>query len=109
MFEWDDGRLLRLLRNPAHAGSLQWEMAACRSAQKSGVRVPQVYEALAVNGRPGIIVERIEGRDLLSEVAAKPWRVWAIGADSGRLHAQVNQALASEELPELRARLSNQI
>jgi Ser/Thr protein kinase RdoA (MazF antagonist) len=109
MFEWDDGRLLRLLRNPAHAGSLQWEMAASRSAQASKVRVPFVYEALAVDGRPGLIVERIDGRDLLGEIAAKPWSVWHVGGECGRLHALVNQATASSELPELRARLASQI
>ncbi len=109
MFEWEDGKLLRLLRDPSHAGVIQWELAAARSAQASGVRVPAVYEARAVNGRPGLIVERIDGKDLLVETAAKPWRVWSMGAECGRLHAHVNEAIASAELPELRAKLADQI
>ncbi len=109
MFAWEDGKLLRLLRNPRNAGGLQWEVAAARSAAAGGVSVPAIYEMLAVEGRPGYVVERIDGRDLLAEIAARPWRVWSIGKACGRLHARLNSLPAGDELPELRARLAEQI
>jgi aminoglycoside phosphotransferase (APT) family kinase protein len=109
MFAWEDGKILRLLRDPAHAGSLQWESAAARAALAGGVRVPKSYETLAVNGRPGIVVERINGKDLLAEIAAKPWRVWAIGRTCGRVHAHLNSVDAGRELPDVRERLAGQI
>jgi aminoglycoside phosphotransferase (APT) family kinase protein len=109
MFAWEDGKILRLLRDPAHAGSLQWESAAARAALAGGVRVPKSYETLAVNGRPGIVVERINGKDLLAEIAAKPWRVWGIGRTCGRVHAQLNNVDAGTELPDVRERIGAQI
>jgi tRNA A-37 threonylcarbamoyl transferase component Bud32 len=109
MFEWERGKLLRLLRNPEHAGAMRWEAASARAATEGGVRVPATYELLAVDGRPGMVVEKIQGRDLLAEIAAKPWRVWSIGKACGALHARLNSVAAGTELPELRARLAEQI
>ena len=109
MFAWGDGRILRLLRNPENARSMQWEDAAARAALAGGIRVPRIFEMLAVNGRPGLVVERISGKDLLAEIAAKPWRVWAIGGACGRLHARLNAVAAGPALPELRERLAGRI
>jgi Phosphotransferase enzyme family len=109
MFEWGDGKLLRLLRNPEHGRAMTWELAGARAALAGGLRVPAPYELLEVDGRPGIVVERIQGKDLLGEIAAKPWRVWSIGEATGRLHARLNNIAAGSELPELRARLAEQI
>jgi Ser/Thr protein kinase RdoA (MazF antagonist) len=109
MFEWGDGRILRLLRNRENAPSMQWEEAAARAALAGGIRVPRVFEMLAVDGRPGLVVERISGKDLLAEIAAKPWRVWSIGGACGRLHARLNTVAAGPELPELRERLADRI
>jgi hypothetical protein len=109
MFEWGDGRLLRLLRNPLHAGSMQWEAAATRAARSGGLRVPEVYEMRSVNGRPGMVVERIQGRDLLSEIAAGPWRLWSIGKACGELHARMAGITAGPDLRELRETLADQI
>jgi Ser/Thr protein kinase RdoA (MazF antagonist) len=109
MFEWGDGKLLRLLRNPEHGRAMTWELAGARAALAGGLRVPAPYELLEVDGRPGIVVERIQGKDLLGEIAAKPWRVWAIGESCGTLHSRLNSIAAGDELPELRARLAEQI
>jgi hypothetical protein len=109
MFEWDDGRLLRLLRNPSHAESLHWDAAGSRAALAGGVRVPVIYEMLAVDGRPGMVVERIHGQDLLAEIAARPWRVWAIGKECGVIHARIGLVRAGPELPEIREKLAAQI
>jgi hypothetical protein len=109
MFAWERGKLLRLLRNPEHVRAMQWEAAAARAASVGGVRVPATYESLAIGGRPGIVVERIDGKDLLEEIAAKPWRVWSIGSACGALHARLNSVPAGAELPELRERLADQI
>lgn len=109
MFEWEGGKLLRLLRNPEHVRAMQWEAAAARAAIAGGLRVPATYESLAIDGRPGMVVERIDGRDLLTEIAARPWKLWSIGVACGRLHARMNSVSAGPELPELRENLAAQI
>jgi aminoglycoside phosphotransferase (APT) family kinase protein len=65
-----------------------------RLAGVAGVRVPQVYDVQTVDGRLGVIMERIDGTDLLTEVGRKPWRIYSIASRCGRTHAGLNSVLA---------------
>jgi Ser/Thr protein kinase RdoA (MazF antagonist) len=62
-----------------------------------------------VDGRYGIVMERLEGRDVFAAIAAAPWRVWSLSALCARLQARLNEQAAPPELPELRASLRRAI
>ncbi|MGB2710009.1 MAG: aminoglycoside phosphotransferase family protein [Conexibacter sp.] len=109
IFAWGDGAVLRLLRNPNARQQIEWEAAAMRATASSGVRVPAVREIVEVDGRPGLVMERVEGKDMLAIVGRKPWLVWSIGTTSGRLHAELNGVVAPEGLPWLRERMRQRI
>jgi hypothetical protein len=102
IFAWGDGVVLRLLRNPNAQRQVAWEAAAMRAAAAAGVRVPAVMETTTVDGRPGLVMERINGSDLLALVGKKPWLVFSVGALSGRLHAAMHAVVAPDALPPLR-------
>ena len=108
IFAWEDGTVLRLLRNPDGRRQLEWEAAAMRAAA-AGVRVPTVHGLETVDGRPGLVMERIDGVDLLTIVGKKPWTVWEAGRVSGRLHAQLHNVVAPDTIPELRPILRQRI
>ena len=65
MFAWEDGKVLRLLRDASGAPANERQAEAMRAAAACGVRVPAVYGTTVVAGRPGLIMERIQGSDLL--------------------------------------------
>ncbi len=109
IFAWEDGSVLRLLRNPNAQRQVEWEAAAMRAAADAGVRVPVVREVTAVDGRPGLVMERIEGVDMLLLVGKQPWLVFSVGARSGRIQAGLHQVRAPELLPPLRAVLRGRI
>ena len=109
MFAWEDGTILRLMRNPDGKYSNQLQAAALESARASGVRVPAVHGEAAVNGRPGLIMERIAGTDYLTLIGKQPWRVYSIGSLSGTTHARLHEAAAPDSLPSLRERLRRNI
>ena len=94
MYVLDDGRALRLYRAGFSAAGAMGQVFNQRLASDSGVRVPQVYEFQLVNGRFGVIMERIDGTDLLTEVGRKPWRIYSIASQCGRTHAGLNSVLA---------------
>ncbi len=102
IFAYRDGTVLRLCRNPNAAQQLEWETAAMRAAAAAGVRVPAVFETASVDGRPGLVMERIDGVDMLTLVGSKPWLVFSAGATSGRIHAQLHEAVAPEVIPSLK-------
>ena len=56
IFAWQDGSVLRLLRNPNAQRQVDWEAAAMRAAADAGVRVPAVRELTTVDGRPGLVM-----------------------------------------------------
>lgn len=109
MFEWDGGRILRLYRGGFRQDALEFQLSALKAAASAGVRVPAVYQKVQVNGRLGIVMERLDGTDLLTVIGRQPWRVWWVGRMTGRTHATLNMAHAPPELRSTHERLGKQI
>ena len=109
MFAWGEGTILRLLRDPGGQSRAQREAAAMKAAADRGVRVPAVHGLTTVMGRPGLIMERIEGPDLLTLVGRRPWIVFSIGPICGEVHARLHAAGASSRIRALRETLRQRI
>jgi aminoglycoside phosphotransferase (APT) family kinase protein len=104
LFLLPDGRVLRLmrpeLRNAARVADL--EAAALRAAAAAGVPVPALYERVVRDGRPGLVMERLDGRDLLTLVGRRPWLVGSVARRCGALHAELHAVPGPLELPSTR-------
>src|SRR5205823_5058724 len=74
-FAWGEGQILRLMRDPSHAARLEREELALEAARRAGVPVPAVYGRRTLDGRPGMIMERVDGPDLLTVLLRQPWRL----------------------------------
>lgn len=109
MFEWGEGRVLRLYRSDRYRGAPERDASRLKMANGCGIRVPEPFELIDVEGRPGIVIERLDGPDLLTEIGSKPWKMFAMGRIWGRLHAQLNSKLAPEELETTRSRYRRMI
>jgi aminoglycoside phosphotransferase (APT) family kinase protein len=101
IFAWGDGSVLRLMRNPTHLDRLEREAVALAAAAAEGVPVPSMHERISVEGRPGIVMDRVDGPDQLTLLGHQPWRAFSIARSLGRLHARVHEATAPRELPDL--------
>ncbi len=102
MFALEPGTILRLYRDPERQSAAQWEAAALKAAADRGVRVPAVHELTTVMGRPGLIMERIEGPDLLTLMGRRPWTVFQAGRICGEVHARLHAAEAPRRMPAVR-------
>ncbi|MFL5782050.1 MAG: phosphotransferase family protein [Thermoleophilaceae bacterium] len=100
LFLLPDGRVLRLMRAelPNADRIAELEFAAMRAAAAAGAPVPEVYERVERDGRHGVVMERIEGHDLLSLVGRRPWRVGSVARRCGQLHAELHQVTGPAEL-----------
>jgi aminoglycoside phosphotransferase (APT) family kinase protein len=105
MFAWEEGTILRLMRDPQGQQRLQREAVAMKAASDRGIRVPAVHGLTMVEGRPGLIMERIDGPDLLTLVSRRPWRVFRAGRICGEVHARLHAAGAPRRIPALRETL----
>jgi Ser/Thr protein kinase RdoA (MazF antagonist) len=110
MFAWGDGKVLRLLRPGFNPASLDNEVRALKLAHECGVPVPQPGERTSVDGREGVVLERIEGTDLLTELGRAPWTVVRAARMCGDVQARMHKCLVDDStLPPLRGRLERQL
>jgi aminoglycoside phosphotransferase (APT) family kinase protein len=96
------GRVLRLLWSPDREPWLDREEAALRAASAAGAPVPAVHERMTVDGRPGLVMERLDGPDLLARLGKRPWTIRSTGRLLGELHARLNAVRAPATLPDLK-------
>jgi aminoglycoside phosphotransferase (APT) family kinase protein len=103
LFLLPDGRVLRLARAelPFNELAIRLEEIALAAAAEAGVPVPAVFERVTRDGRPGLVIERLEGRDLLSVLGRRPWRLPSVARQTGRLHAELHRTEGPETLPVL--------
>jgi len=105
IFAWEEGRVLRLFRGDRSREALEREAAAMRAARAVVPYVPQVYEIVEVEGRPGIVMERVEGTDLITLLGKRPWMIWRAGTMLGKVQAGLHGVQAPPELSSLRDRI----
>lgn len=109
VFAWEQDRVLRLARTPALGASIEIERAALDLAGRCGVPVPRVYEQVEVDGRPGLVLERLDARDALSSVLARPWELATMPAMLARVHASLHEIEAPPELPDVKAMVASRL
>jgi aminoglycoside phosphotransferase (APT) family kinase protein len=99
---WAEGRVVRLMWNPAVSEErLGAEAAVMRAVAEADVTVPMVHEQVVVDGRRGLVMDRITGPDLLTDLERHPWRLPARALLLGRLHARLHGVVAPAALPAL--------
>lgn len=109
IYAWPGGSVLRLLRNPHARQQAEREAAAMAALRSSHGPVPAVHGLTTVWDRPGIILERLEGFDLLGRLLQRPWGAFAIGRTMAEVQAQLHAATAPESLLVLKDRLRGRI
>lgn len=109
IYAWDDNLVLRLFRTPELKERLEREAAAMSAAEACGVPVPRVAGTLTVNGRPGLLLERIDGRDIITLFGRRPWAVPRMVRRVALLQTQMHDAGAPPTLEDLRARIRRRI
>ena len=108
IYAWKDGYIVKLFRDWMTVASVEYEARAARAARSAGLPVPAVGEVIEVNGRLGLVYERVEGVSMLETFKTKPWTLFRFAHLSAKLHADVH-ACTMPELPSQRQRLKHRI
>jgi aminoglycoside phosphotransferase (APT) family kinase protein len=85
------------------------EAANTRVASAAGLRVPRVYEVTAVDGRPAVLYERVDGPTMLERLESRPWLLGRAARRLAAIHAEVHSVGPDDRLPPLRERLAGNV
>lgn len=102
VYDRGDGSVIKLGRVPGWTAPLEWEAMAMEAAAGTGA-VPAVIGMETALGRPGLVMERIQGQDLLTALGRRPWTVLQVGRVLGEVHARIHTTSAPTSLRPLRA------
>ena len=67
-----------------------------RAAAAGGIPVPAVHAEGRWEGRPALLLEWVAGRPVVDAFRAQPWRIAALGAMCGRMHARIHTVPAPQ-------------
>ena len=108
IYAWDNDRVLKLFREWCPLDWVDYEARIARAVYATGVRAPAVGEIIELDGRRGIIYERVYGPSMMQQLATKPWTFLQAAPLLAELHVAMHACLAPE-LPSLRRRLADKI
>jgi Ser/Thr protein kinase RdoA (MazF antagonist) len=101
--------VLKLWRDAGHGERASREAAALRTLAAAGVPAPQLFDSVTVDGRPGLVVEHVDGLNLLAVLRRHPLSVFKAGRTLGAAHVAMHDCVAPGELPSLHDLLHSRI
>jgi len=108
VFSWGDEQVLKLYRPGWNRRMVEFEQRQALASQQTGYRVPLVGEIIEIDGRAGILYQRVEGQTMLSKIIEKPWRYPQFTRQMTDLHLEMH-ARQAQDLEPITQRLAGKI
>lgn len=91
IFAWKDGRVLKLYFDRMDPNDAAFEARINADIHAAGLPAPGGAELVQVNGRAGVLFERVHGPTLLQAMASQPWRIHYFADLMADLQTQLHQ------------------
>ena len=109
IFDWDDTHILKLFHNGCKLDNVEYELKIARAVHASGVKAPAVEKLIQVQGRIGLIYERVAGESMLTIFQRKPWMMFSHSRILAQLHVQMHDNSFETDVPDQHRELHNKI
>jgi hypothetical protein len=106
VYAWASGAVVKLYR-PGYGGHAT--EASALAALEGGDVAPRLLGSVEIDGRHGLILERLGGSDMLALLERAPWRVLGLARTFADAHVRVNGVPAPADLPDLKDVLAQRI
>lgn len=108
VYEWGRDKVLKLYFDRFGDEWVDYEAGIGNAVHKAGVPSPAVYDIVNVDGRKGIIFQRIFGKSILKRIQAEPWDLYKYATGFAGLQYKIHQCRA-ESLPTQKERFTTKI
>lgn len=109
VYGWEHGQVLKLFHEWVTREAVAHELAVSRAVQETGLPVAEVGEIVEVEGRRGILYERVAGPTMLEVLQARPWTLWTLARRLAALQVAVHAVASVEGLPSQRKQLAERV
>jgi len=109
VYNWDEEYILKLFHDWFELEDIEYELRIARATSASGVKSPMVVKQVQVQGRNGLVYERVEGVSMLGMFQLQPWKVAHYGKLLAMLHTEMHERTAEVDIPGQQASLERKI
>ncbi len=109
VFAYGTDSVVKVLRPgvPGHWATLEARFTT--EVRAGGLSTPEVRGVVDVDGRPGVVFERIVGPSMWQVIMDRPDDAAALGRELASVHQEIQRAGVPSGIPDLVARLCNKI
>src|SRR5262245_17427475 len=108
IYAWPNGQVVKLFHAGSPASAVDHEATVARQVHASGLRGAAVGEVVDIDGRHGLVYERVEGPSALQTLRTHLWQSSQLMRMMAQLHVTMHDQHIPA-LPEQRQRLSRKI
>ena len=100
IYPWQGGKILKLARD---------EYRIAKIVHATGLNVPEPFERVEVEGRPGIVYTRVHGKTMLAHIGAAPHQSLGFARTLAHLQVEMHAKPGAPDLPDVNTRLRRKI
>jgi uncharacterized protein (TIGR02172 family) len=108
VYKWGQDKVLKLFSGDYKEEWIRREAEIGRRIYEAGVPSPAVFEMVDIDGRKGIIFERIPGRTVVGSLMAEPWKYMSFIRKMAHFQYEIHKRSA-EGLPTQKERFRSTI
>jgi uncharacterized protein (TIGR02172 family) len=108
VYAWGKDRVLKLYFDRFRGDWITNEAKIGHILHEVGVPSPEVFDIIDVEGRKGLIFQRIFGKSILKHLEEEPWRLYYYAQKTAGLHYKIHK-YSADGLPSQKERFLNTI
>lgn len=106
VYEWGEQEVIKLFNASASKSMIEREYSKSSIINKLGVPVPYVREIISLNGKQGIIYEKLIGKTLLSIIKSNPIKIKQWISTLAKTHVLLSN-YSTNDLPDIKELIKN--
>lgn len=108
IYDIGGGKILKLFKEGISAETCRREFENTRAAGALLGNVPRAFEEITLNGRPGIVYEKVIGTNMLDHMLSHIWTIRSQSVNLAEYHAGIQKEVQAE-MPSVKAKLGRDI
>ena len=109
IYAWGEDQVLKLFYDWFSLEDIEYEARIGWVVHASGAPAPAVGKLVRVNGRNGLLYQRIHGENMFEHLQRKPWRVMACARQTASLLTELHRSTLRMDIPAQRGRLEHKL